>query len=431
MNNDLRVFKYFNNKILYLIVYTFSIYALNYEFGEFRTSPYTLIGYGLFVICFGISILVLRSSGYKLNVEPVLFSVFLAFNFLSLLIFLINGQLINMIVMIGTQLMVFFSTIIMVNKYWEQFATKFFNAILLLSFIILLTSFLAYLFGPLNFGFLSVSNEHTARLSGSFGSPNRTSSVFAIAILILLYIKSSQKYSFSNWYYYLIVIMFFIGLILTGSRGAWISFVISFLYLTYRYSNSKTIYISKVTVLFIFFTISVFLVVNILNLYGIDTKFYISEITRLETIENQIDFDREGSGRAFYWRRTFELFIINEPISLLFGSGVGTLSQEIGKSAHSGYLNVLIDRGLISLLLFLMLILLSFWVSASNKSKNKKAYFLISSIILFCAIKNISNNDVPSNNYIGFIFVSCISIIVAKTKSSIRIENKNKANIWK
>lgn len=417
-------------KYLIILVYIIvSLYLLNYSFGEDREDLFSGYGYlfigGIFIVlCF------IYFSSYiniRIYIDSVGVSLFLIVNYLSLVTAIFYGQFLNIIVMIGGQVIIFINILLLyyvlkIEK--EKLFNLIIHSVLILSILACVFGIYAYLNGIFSYGPLSIDNTHTSRLTSWFGSPNRTSSFFAVSILSTIYflvIKNSKSVLYSSYLYFALVLNL-VCLILTGSRGAWIAFVLATFVLTYcyllKFSFKVSTIVKVVGVILILLISGNFYLIS----YGFDAHFFLTEIVRVESFQQQIDLDREGYGRAYYWRKTYEVVFGSHIIQSMFGHGFGSLVEIVGRSPHSGYLNFIIDRGVLNFIVFMILIIYSISFSA-KRIKKHYMYSLILSIIVYIAIKNFTNNDLPNNSFTGMVYLFLIAILFIKEKKILWLKN--------
>jgi len=222
------------------------------------------------------------------------------------------------------------------------------------------------------------------RLFSTFGNPNYLAGyiVATLHLEVLLFLTQKRKWKII----FLITIgVLYASLLITRTRGAWISLLISFLLvlmllLLYRrnfFKKEKTSIIMLTTVAF--FITLIFLTPNYLNR---------GKISIIERGASVINFKSSASQRFLIWNAAVQL-IKEKP---LLGWGVGTfgvyyplaqgefLSRQENKSflpqanrsinAHNDYLQVWAETGIIGLFLFAMIIGTFYWRAFSFLRKN-------------------------------------------------------------
>jgi putative inorganic carbon (HCO3(-)) transporter len=157
-------------------------------------------------------------------------------------------------------------------------------------------------------------------------------------------------------------LIFFLGLILAASTGPFIGFVLAFIFFLICFR--KRINIKRVGVIILLFTLVFFAHDSYQELKfnsQIDQNYNIKdEITEIITDTNKQEINRVGNGRLEIWLNSIPL--IKE--HFLLGSGPDTFlyvyTAGIVDKAHNVYLQMLITTGIISLILFLVILFILF-----------------------------------------------------------------------
>ncbi|WP_462323588.1 O-antigen ligase family protein [Desulfoplanes sp.] len=206
------------------------------------------------------------------------------------------------------------------------------------------------------------------RTSGAFGESNVYAAYVSLFLPLVIASLLECKNKLSFFYYSLNIILGVYSLILTGSRGGIVSFIVSFVFflIIIKKSNLK---IEKVAKVYIVLTIAL---TGLVLIYSIPRNI-------TEGLENNIvsryessSLNEYSSGRIDLWKKSFNIFWENP----LFGSS-DSFSDIIGSNTHNTYLEIVISRGLVGLFLFLG-IFYSIIRKVFSQKKIYNDYFLIS-----------------------------------------------------
>lgn len=269
--------------------------------------------------------------------------------------------------------------------------------------------------------FIGISPDH--RLFGISGNPNK----LGIQMIVLMFLSCScfvLSSSKKRWWLILPMLTGMTCLMLSGSRGAQVAFIVGFFFfvffcaLFFRKSDLsfvgvlRSVFVS-VLICFVFLFSSVFVQyavgfvpdlfvssVQLSESSSDDLSQETSEsktVNRVETSRTYSDTEKKGSGRLVLWTAAMKIFE-NHPF---FGVGNASVYeygtaymgglQMIGFSqgnVHNLYLQILVSSGLFALLSFLVFIAFFFikgikFLLRSINEKNSTAVFFI---CLFCGI---------------------------------------------
>lgn len=199
-----------------------------------------------------------------------------------------------------------------------------------------------------SFGMINIDRIHFdmkyGRSAGAFGESNvyasYVSSFIPLIVVILLNAKEKYYFIFTS-----INLLFGIyALLLTGSRGGFLSMLISMLIL-YGFTKKKLLnynygrYIALTVVVIISFIVVVKTIPE-LTAEGLEKNF----VSRYESS----DLNDYSSGRLDLWAKGLSLFVENP----FLGAEKGFV-KIIGSNSHNTYLEILVNRGLFGFLLFL------------------------------------------------------------------------------
>lgn len=216
-------------------------------------------------------------------------------------------------------------------------------------------------------------------LEGSMGNSNRVASflLFSIVLSLILLIKK-RKISLN---FFIIFLFQFIAILLTKSRGAWVSLALITIILVLIYLLKKN-FISRFLKVTLYISFLSIITINILP--SETTESIIAQVESINNLE-----DRSSSDRIYMWRSAYDMFNENP----IFGKGVGNYYnlypyyRYIGAdlrstSAHSNYIMLLTEAGIIGTTLYLLflisLIRISYKTILINEEKNYRIILILS-----------------------------------------------------
>ncbi len=235
------------------------------------------------------------------------------------------------------------------------------------------------------FGFNLVPNDPLDPLTGVYGTMGNqnwvgTYTVFILPASILFYLNHSGKFMF------FVAILIYAALLVTLTRGVWLTFLIIFLLILGRYWPDQQMKKRLLKLILAFALITVIL--SQVN-GGLMLQRVISipgQITDASRLDNDA-----GSGRIGYWKETSKLL----PDYWIFGLGADRLytahiviAHQTVDKAHNVYLEMAVTMGVFTLLAYLNF--LSYFL---RKWKNDQDYFF-AILVLSYIIQGLTNNDV-------------------------------------
>lgn len=191
-------------------------------------------------------------------------------------------------------------------------------------------------------------------LQGTMGNSNRVASFLLVTIFLSFAIKDKNKTS--SVIFALLILTQFFALLLTKSRGAWVSFLMIFAfmlaYYIYKSKNVKTFFKTITITLLLGFSIYIILPSETIQLLY-------DQFNSIFDLNN-----RSNSDRIYMWKSAIDMFSENP----LFGKGVGNFYnlypnyRYIGAdlqftSAHSNYFMLIAENGLIGTILYILFLL--------------------------------------------------------------------------
>lgn len=172
-----------------------------------------------------------------------------------------------------------------------------------------------------------------------------------------------------------IVIMYCV--LMTGSRGAWISCTaIILVYLLCKYGHSKKLIIGVV----FFAIVAIYVFPALLNNLAPNIAARFSFAQLLE--------DR-GTGRLDIWLIALAE-AIQSPIILIFGNGTGSSNAVIGAATHNYFIQLLLEEGIIGVVLFSRFVL--YWIKRFIKDKNYLSLSVLSASVIMSLTLSVNTN---------------------------------------
>lgn len=290
----------------------------------------------------------------------------------------------------------------------------------LLTFIAIINSIYALfqIYFPFNF-IVKYAND-TKMASGMCGNPNFFGSliVTVISIITCKYLTVKDKPIKSI----MLIILLFISLINCQSTGPFLTFIVVFIFLLLFLCKKRYLMLKRIFVLIITLIIT-YIAIYFVNMHVFVNKFG-HDSNRCELCELKETFDSGGSGRIDIWKNSLDIvanhFIIgvgfdnfylaypNPKVeySVSFTIENGIIKREepnsyyIVDNAHNVYLHTLVSTGIIGLIPYLLLCLLTF--INGLKSKDKLVLIIFSGFVAYSvqAFANISVIQVAPIYYI-------------------------------
>lgn len=226
-----------------------------------------------------------------------------------------------------------------------------------------------------NLGYLVFIEGSKVPYAVGIGNPNATA---AILIMILPFLIFTNY--LSGIYKKVSVFLTIVALILTGSRGGMIAFVILLIYGVVIYSKGKNIINLKIDLKKIISIILLFVC-----FFAVDSKMkIISDFRGIGNICNQINSGEIRDERLLLWKSSVEI-IKDYPIS---GIGLGNFNDVYNKegyilkkarmphlsSPHNIFLHLGVETGLIGAFLFISLVM--YQLITSYICRNKEQFIM-------------------------------------------------------
>ena len=287
------------------------------------------------------------------------------------------------------------------------FLAKFFITFSLISSIFGLILFFGCIEGLVGSFPLFQNPSFDKRLHGLLGDPTHFGSVMGLGIICanyLIYLNKQKKY--------LVVIFYLLTmLIMSGSRNSIVSLVFSlFVILIFRITFRKLL------------TFSVILSVIILCLgiyyyssFESEVSIYIRSVLHIETFT-----------RIEIWSRVIDIFSDGSILEILFGHGCGYL-RHVYRSAHSTYLEYLVDYGVVFIILFLIYTSWLFWilVRVLRRDPNHPSALFAAGLLAYSLVFSMFLVTIftPFFYFINFVFL-CAILIISLLKSSLSRDSR-------
>lgn len=240
---------------------------------------------------------------------------------------------------------------------------------------------------------------------GLCGNPNFLGSLM-VTVLCVVVCKFLMEKKFS-WKTFLLLILFTVALINAQSTGPYIAFIVSLLFIIIFLWKKKNIYWKKLLVL----------IATLVVVYT--SVFYVNKLVmkseRCEACDIQKTVDSGGTGRLKLWENTLDIVKDNFLLGVGFDnfqlaykpnytmyteSGALKKVLKIKDCAHNVYLHILTVNGIVGLIPYLLVCLLTF--IHGLKSKSKTVFLLLAGFVAYSvqAFANISVIQVAPLYYV-------------------------------
>jgi O-antigen ligase len=298
----------------------------------------------------------------KIRMKPLF--IFLFLSFINLFSFLVTANITSTInirfLIINLYMFLTFFLFSMINV--KEFDKSFSDKLFMFWTISVFVNFFFYVVGVIiskNIFFGATVIGFGIRFQGFFKDPN-VMGPFIIIPLMYWINKFLVKRNFAS---FLVVLFLSVSLLLTFSRGAYINFLVAFLfdiflikklYSKVKFRNIFTIGVGMILII---------VLILILNpvIFGVSIRDFAIQRFR---IMQSYDVDRFKAQKAV-------IDLIKE--SPLFGIGIGNYNINVNYAAHNSFVRILGETGTIGFLLsilMLMFILSDRWLQLKNKTNN-------------------------------------------------------------
>lgn len=265
------------------------------------------------------------------------------------------------------------------------------------------------------FGFDFFQWTEPARLTGrsfsSLGQPNSLGLFLILVLPIAFYLFKSKKGFLNKGFYLLIVACQLVALFFSGSRSAWLGFVVGlFFYLVISYfKNNKKIFYTSFLVFLLLFLI----------------LFFLSNDFKQRVLSSFNFNSGSTASRSLLWPKAFEAFL-ERP----FGYGlenqrealISYYEKDWGKfnvvnvvfdRSHNVFLDILLTLGIVGFIFFIFLVfqLTKLLLRNINKSDDKELSIVLFSSFLACFVF-LQFNFLSLTTTILFLVLLSISIVL-------------------
>lgn len=422
-----------NEYFLYIVLFLSSIFIIKnpvylgiplYWIFVFSTQYYIVGNSSIarilgFVIIVGLFIrLLLTKKSIRFDNTIVMVIIFSLMSLVSVL------YSVDIISSISNFFVLFINIIILLLIYFSNF--HFSNLLKLLYHASILSALFAIFLVVINSNFLgdfftgslsriSMDNDQNP---GEFGR-----NLFIIFSYILFYFSKFSK-NRKNLFIYLLLLVTFIFIFLSGSRTSFISSILAFL--MFGISRKNVSLIRKLTV--------------ITSIIFVTWLFFILLGSSIDSILNRfsIDYiiDTQGARRFTLWKLYLDFVIPNHPV---FGVGIGGTAEVIAlqkyypsvsyiylKPAHNMYLELIIQFGIFGFTLFMIFFanIFKIFFKSSKKVKDLKYGLLI---IFLCLLLM----SVGEPMFFSKPFWIVISLLIVQTyEKGVNYENNETCTIY-
>jgi len=421
--NQIMLLSYNNNKLntkkfkgLYVTLFIL-FYLFNFSLGVERINIFIKYAY-IYSTVLAIYFLFRVTFSKKILIDKRFLFLFITIQLFTIIFCLLNGILFSSIVNAGHQIMfliIFGGIFILYDFNRINFAQFFCNVIIIVTTLSLIFAFWGFLFGSFSFGpFIYQSFQgYVFRLDGWYSSANYLGPAIAIGAIVLLF-KLLNKYLFALTFrhkIWLIVLFIFhvIGIILTGSRGSYGSFLIGILVFLFFQKDLIKIRIKYILYSLIIISLSLFAIIYVMTELGYDWTKIETDFIRYDQLERY----KEGGERVYLWTKAFEFLTQANIFHFLFGHGIGFYREKMYIAAHSGYIELFIGRGMLIFFLFLYLLYYSLKKSIKINDEYNIGTLTISLLFLIMA-KNVVNAEIPTNTFPGIVFIFILVLLFFK-----------------
>jgi len=233
--------------------------------------------------------------------------------------------------------------------------------------------------------------------------------IIGLIFFTYLLLKQNKKI------YWLPIVLSFLALLFSGSRGVWLSALIPFLIVIFLFIRKFKLSIARIFISFLLIFIIAFPVSSFVMSASQNVKDGALAFKRAKTLADLEEISIKS--RMEIWGKSFKS-ILKKP---LLGVGIGNypivLKEEIsaakrGASAHNLYLNIASEMGLLGLI-FLLLI---FWqiIKKGWKLAQKNQYALIFTFFFLWTIIYSLFDVVLLNDKVLLLFMVVLGILYSK-----------------
>lgn len=224
---------------------------------------------------------------------------------------------------------------------------------------------------------------YEGRMTGLLGSANYFGTYMYVALICAFYVKFR-----SPLIKVIIMIILTYCIVSSGSRGVLFSAALSvfFVYLYQNFGRKGIVFFLSSLICLMWFIDLESLIVN-----------YISR-------DPELYFKHGADPRVGFWLKSFSYYKEFSLFQKLLGYGHVSYFNLLGGSTHSGWLTLLMGKGIISLILLIQIFRLGILNSLS--APRNIALF----ILTFGVLKNLTNADFPAMTFLGIVVLLLVTI---------------------
>jgi O-antigen ligase len=295
------------------------------------------------------------------------------------------------------------------------------NYSLTIAFLFLLVALLHSLVAVLSFhniAFHGLQSLYYIRLEGLPGNPNFLGQIITPGLVsaVFLFFRFQRRQQQGITLIALLTVLIFLSysLLLTGSRGGILGFIIAFLTFSIAQTQKP---IKKV--LYIILAVLIVFSLFILAQWMVNQGWVRGKLFELG----------EGSGRIGIWMTAWNIFYSSDFLQTIFGHGNGFLSRSL-RSSHSVYVRFLVDYGIVGIFALFLFVIGSISVflrkTKTHAEVQQNAFFISGFTLVFST--GLVNNSIfggMTAEYIFFMFIYGILFCKSKPKK-MKITKKSK-----
>lgn len=261
-------------------------------------------------------------------------------------------------------------------------------------------------------------------LIGMLGAPHYTSAVLAVACVVLIDFAVKKRRDFRI--NLIVVPLLLIGvffLFKTYTRTGWLMFVVGIMVLFLRKISFKDL--GKIAA------------VGVLLMIGLSVLFQTNEGFRRRIMddragqEDKSAYETVGSGRLQIAEIYLENLYQSNFVTYLFGMGMEESGRRYEKKdgmalfAHNGFIQTLVDNGLIGFVLYLLFLITLYKSIAASATSHNKLSVAVYFMFLSCLVTQ------QANYFLVDVFLSIyISIALIENRVNRYIEFRRKSEIY-
>lgn len=352
---------------------------------------------------------------YSFNKEVLI--VFCLMQGLTIFLGVFNGGDLKLFINVGHQVMfaIIFAGIYRIYGFnQETFAIFFSDLIIFICTFSLVFALFGYLHGSFAYGpFIYDSHQrYDFRLDGWYSSANCLGPALSVgAVVILNKIINRELFQLTTISKCILILLFIChicGILLTGSKGSYGAFAIGVFTLLLLQKKLFCLSLKHILLLVIGTAIVAISSIKIMSSLGYDKYRVEKELIRIETIDQNM----RGGDRVGYHQTAFRMIKNASLRELLVGYGMSHFLEETGHATHSGYIDIVVGRGVLVFSLFIVLIVHVYGLSFKIRHFYNIGTLTLS-VMNIIVVKNFTNTEIPSNTFTGITFIFVLVLIAS------------------